>query len=1394
MDWTKCVICQMKTTENTVCPNRGKRFNAKEVYHNFLNNVNVFRNLEALPCRITFDENCTADMFVENNACWHKNCYQQFKNDKLERLTKKRKDPERESLQRRTSRRRTSVTPTISNCIFCATDTGTLINYATKCAEKSLRMMATEMDDTEILEQISSGDLVALEAKYHFICLTKYRNKYQTFCRQKDRGISSGRAMRARAFIEIIANIESELEDGVKTFQLNKLHMAYTKRLRELGVNSVINQTQFKNKLLGHFKDLGLIEVSKVGKPTSLIFPDGVKEILEESNTLRNFENEAFLFSKVAKICRKEIFTGMNRNVFLGNTFENPSPAESSTPSLDLLVSMLLYGTSLNNNISTSLPVSSISKQIYFNSKKYRHSREATPPATSRRHQVDREPDLATYIGLKMHYATRSKTLTEILGCLGIGITYKRVFQIEDSLARSVCRQAFEDGIVCPSHLRRGLYTVAALDNIDYNPSSTTAIGSFHGTGISIIQFPTRENPGISRQIQFTEKTDVIALPDEYRIVPAVFLKSTTETVIPESRMRQYKGMFEKALSEEQLWLDYAMEMMDSSTYREDVNVTWSAFHASRQASHGSTPAITALLPLFDEKADTPSMVKHGMETIKKTTHFINPQQVPVMACDCPIFAVAKQIQWRFPEVLGENKFIVMFGGLHLEKGLWNALGDLLEGSGWSTAISEAGISTSGSAQALLRCAHITRTRHAHQVTAVALTKLQRQAYIHAETYESFQEWRSSMMHHPTFLFWDIILETELNILIFIRAHREKRFNLYVEALSNLMWLFFSLDHYNYSRWLSVHLRDMLSLPEGTKSEFEKNWVVNKTGKRFSFLPIDQVHEQENCKVKGDGGAVGLTQNPHAFNRWMLAGPEQARLIHDFEESFIPSNADFDFRHHEEGEASQRRFLEQINDLQLTIENEFGNPFEDKCPELVILDTRCCADDTVIKTIQDIKCIGQQQYETFKEEVLIKREKSVHTRLKRNSLPLFKTPKTKADITGKQIASLRSNVALCSRMFIANQQRQGDLAEFFSHENQPYPPSLSDFGNLYTGSKSELLKAFETVSQIDENFDCSIQDGGLLLHTIQPTGNTFQEYADEFAQYIKRLLRNVKRVDIVQDRYFQSSIKNGTRESRGVGGRIKISGNSKIPQKVNFKDFLRNSQNKEELNELISQTVANTVFQSDQDVYITQKESVFHIGPGLEMEVSQYEEADVRIIVHMKHALDCGHENFIVRTSDTDVLVLIIGHFHKLEEMYSRLRVTVDFGTGKTRKLFDVRGICEKLGRDKSISLPVFHSFTGTDTTSAFRGRGKKTAWSTWEHFSDVTEAFMFMANNPFYPVDAQAVHFKKLEHFTVLMYDKSAYTESVNDVRRSLFTKKSRSFEHLPPTQVSNALHYFPI
>ena len=53
--------------------------------------------------------------------------------------------------------------------------------------------------------------------------------------------------------------------------------------------------------------------------------------------------------------------------------------------------------------------------------------------------------------------------------------------------------------------------------------------------------------------------------------------------------------------------------------------------------------------------------------------------------------------------------------------------------------------------------------------------------------------------------------------------------------------------------------------------------------------------------VKGSGGAVGLTESPTAFRRWMLAGPEIARLLTQFEEENLPDdNPEMpkNFKHH----------------------------------------------------------------------------------------------------------------------------------------------------------------------------------------------------------------------------------------------------------------------------------------------------------------------------------------------------------------------------------------------------------------------------------------------------------------------------------------------------------------
>ena len=103
------------------------------------------------------------------------------------------------------------------------------------------------------------------------------------------------------------------------------------------------------------------------------------------------------------------------------------------------------------------------------------------------------------------------------------------------------------------------------------------------------------------------------------------------------------------------------------------------------------------------------------------------------------------------------------------------------------------------------------------------------------------------------------------------------------------------------------------------------HWVIQKTTNRFSATAIDQAHEQNNELVKGSGGAIGLTENPSAFRKWMVAGPEQARLLKEFEREFITEGSSKQ-SHHEEGFSTQKIFKEQVKNLVDTI-NKMSNLF-----------------------------------------------------------------------------------------------------------------------------------------------------------------------------------------------------------------------------------------------------------------------------------------------------------------------------------------------------------------------------------------------------------------------------------------------------------------------------------
>ena len=121
------------------------------------------------------------------------------------------------------------------------------------------------------------------------------------------------------------------------------------------------------------------------------------------------------------------------------------------------------------------------------------------------------------------------------------------------------------------------------------------------------------------------------------------------------------------------------------------------------------------------------------------------------------------------------------------------------------------------------------------------------------------------------FDYWMKTLSLELLLLVYIRSIPEGNFDMYVESLAETVTWFFALDHTHYSRWLFVHIRDMIMLSEkqpGVLAEFKAGkFVIYKTSNKFSVMAIYQCHEQNNALVKRSGGAIGLTGNPGALRR-----------------------------------------------------------------------------------------------------------------------------------------------------------------------------------------------------------------------------------------------------------------------------------------------------------------------------------------------------------------------------------------------------------------------------------------------------------------------------------------------------------------------------------------------
>lgn len=99
---------------------------------------------------------------------------------------------------------------------------------------------------------------------------------------------------------------------------------------------------------------------------------------------------------------------------------------------------------------------------------------------------------------------------------------------------------------------------------------------------------------------------------------------------------------------------------------------------------------------------------------------------------------------------------------------------------------------------------------------------------------------------------------------------------------------------------------------------------------------------------------------------------------------------------------------------------------------------------------------------------------------------------------------------------------------------------------------------------------------------------------------------------------------------------------------------------------------------------------------------SNQEETDTRVVLYLKYAATMGYQSAVVRTPDTDILCILM-HFAKSLDIV----VFLDTGSGKSCKLINVSELAETSGQEYCSTLLGMYVFTGEDSTSAFKGKGK---------------------------------------------------------------------------------------
>lgn len=1034
-------------------------------------------------------------------------------------------------------------------------------------------------------------------------------------------------------------------------------------------------------------------------------------------------------------------------------------------------------------------------------------------------------------LSVMLHGLTRSREIVDILKKFSLGISYKDVLHLYDSWAK----EDIEKNEVCPEELAEGMPGTAILDNDDFKDDTLTGGNTSHRTNVMFVQPEdvVMEASEPCQRLVMAQSQDMKRLcMDQHRIEPYKTVKRVSPQIqspidiTPQDTKQQKKRAAIHAL---------VRLNDDGSSIPSELQQTgaFAGFQASVQHTVvKSKPYYFLTFPKPPYKSVVNEVMKRMVAAAeRKCMPFI------LLVGDQPVYALIVQLKSENPEAF--NIIVPFLGPFHIHGSFIYAISKRFGGSGLSDILVAAGVIAEGSVDQALRGKHYKRSirclRLMYETLVQRLIKkglqdgmllsehsqnqLAKLRNPCSQTSEELQDIYTEVESDPELLqfvtgifesvdkssssmakYWLSFMQMTEILMMNIHALRTQNWEEFKSSLRLMLPWLQIYDNDKYGRWLVQFWLEISNLPE-EKAKFMKEGLFSQsmTGKPYSCLPLDLWIEMTmNKGSKMKAGWLKILKN----EKMLLTDTRNVNHVNRVRASLhVMANLKSFSQSHSENSPSRKKIDEQaVQDLDGCITEFNCDPFDLDNPTLRSLQAGALASDELVADFESAHEDGEKLVKDFFNDRMFSENKSFDAIVHRNSRHTFIRPPTnKGEKSNKATKTdAMENKAMASIITLAQTNDKFTLSQVMEYRVTDECLAIFNInGTMKKVQKSKLMdKLHMQPIDMDGDMYTALVDMGFIWRLATPTAEdrekpdgtvfTWGDYANKIFSVVLSRHPHANKIVFVNDPYdLDFTIKDSERERRMInpsyteGSRnIYMKTSDKLPASKDFHNLFCNSGNKHRLQQFLMNEFSSQAKKHPniEFVYSLQR-NCWNLSTG-ERNVNfqcKHSEADTIMFYIYSRIRKAGIMDVVViDAEDTDVVVLASYVAHHTDGLLAIKR---------KKEFINCQTLCSEA--IAKIVIPLYiHS--GSDTTSAFFGHGKKTVY---DKGTSTEEARTLLAGvGKVLPVTTQICH--DMAHFTIRYIYNDKVSKTLTDARALKWSQmKRKSTQRIPPDQDSHDL-----